>query len=117
VLTTNRLLRPAVVCALTCAALVPAGGGIAFAGTPQEEYYSSYTTPADDPALAQEQLYSSYGDPQPLTHAPASGAAGDEAPWLELTLASAGALAIAGVGATQVRRMRIRRRRVAEAGL
>jgi hypothetical protein len=53
VLTTNRTRRSAAASALTCAALMSAGTGAAFA-TQAEDYYSSYTTPADQPGLAQE---------------------------------------------------------------
>jgi hypothetical protein len=116
VFTTNRNRRSAAVSALTCAALMSAGTGVAVA-MPAEDYYSSYTTPADDAGLVQEQYFSSYGSPEPLAAPQATGGTGDDTPWLEITLSTAGALVLAGVGATQVRRVRIRRRRVAEAGL
>jgi hypothetical protein len=116
VLTTNRTRRSAAASALTCAALMSAGTGVAFA-TQAEDYYSSYTTPADQPGLAQEQYLSSYGSPEPIAAPQAAGATGDDTPWLEITLSAAGALALAGVGVTQARRVRIRRRHVAEAGL
>ena len=115
-LTTNRTRRSAAASALTCAALMSAGTGVAFA-TQAEDYYSSYTTPADQPRLAQEQYLSSYGSPEPLAAPQTVSDTGGDAPWLELTLSAAGALALAGVGVTQVRRVRIRRRHVAEAGL
>ena len=93
----------------------------------QERYYSSYddTGTIDDgtsaarsaAALAQERYYSSYDDaetigayaePEPLTVAQ-SPAPSDDTPWLPLAL-SAVALAIVAASATQVRRLRLRRR-------
>jgi hypothetical protein len=115
VLTTNRTRRSAAASALTCAALMSGGTGVAVAMP--ADYYSSYTTPADQPRLAQEQYLSSYGSPEPLAAPQTVSDTGGDAPWLELTLSAAGALALAGVGVTQVRRVRIRRRHVAEAGL
>ena len=118
--TTNTLRRSAALCAIGGVGILTGGEVIpeaAFAGIPAEDYYSSYTTPADDPALVQEQYLSSYGNPEPIAAPQATGDTGGDTPRLELTLSAAGALAIAGLGATQVRRVRIRRRSVAEAGL
>jgi hypothetical protein len=112
---TRCLRRSAQLCFLACALLVPAGGGAAFAAADplaQERYYSSYQTP--DPSTgssAQEQYYSSYGDPMPLT-APQSPSS-DETPWIAFALSIAGALSIVAVSATQLRRIRVRRRRAA----
>jgi hypothetical protein len=110
-----RLYRPAQLCAIACALLVPTTGGAAFAAPAhlaQERYYSSYASPDSSPAQAVERYYSSYGDPEPLTP-PRSQAPSDEAPWLPITLSIAGALAIVAATATQLRRVRIRRRRAA----
>jgi hypothetical protein len=114
---TCRLRRPARLCAIACALLVPATGGAAFAASDplaQERNYWSYAyeSPDSSPAQAQERYYSSYGDPEPLT-SPQSSAPSDEAPWLLISLSIAGALAIAAASTTQLRRVRIRRRRAA----
>ena len=113
----HRLRRPAQLCAIACALLVPAmcGAAIAAANPLEEErYYSSYATPDPSPAQAQaaEQYYSSYGDPAPLSpsHSPAPSS---DAPWLLIALSIAGALAIVAASTTQFRRVRIRRRRAA----
>jgi hypothetical protein len=70
----------------------------------QERYYSSYDG-GPSAAEEQERYYSSYGKPEPLTVAQ-SPAPTDDTPWLPLALSAAVALAIA----TQVRRLRVRRR-------
>jgi hypothetical protein len=111
----HRLRRPAQLCAIACALLVPTTGGAAFAAPDplaQERYYSSYASPDSSPAQAQERYYSSYGDPKPLSPSP-SPAPSDETPWLPIALSIAGALAIVAATATQLRRVRIRRRRAA----
>jgi hypothetical protein len=112
---TCRLRRPAQLCAIACALLVPATGDAAFAAADplaQERYYSSYGTPDSSPAQAEERYYSSYDEPEPLTAAQ-SPAASDETPWMPIAVSIAGALAIVAVSATQFRRVRIRRRRAA----
>lgn len=114
---THRLRRPAQLCAIACALLVPTTGGAAFAAPDplaQERYYSSYASPDTSPAQAQaqERYYSSYGDPKPLSPSP-SPAPSDETPWLPIALSIAGALAIVAASTTKLRRDRIRRRRAA----
>jgi hypothetical protein len=124
--TARRIHRPAILCALACALLLPATSGAA-AGQPsqgrhaaalaQERYYSSYAEPqpldaATSAALAQERQYSSYGEPKPLAPSQ-SPAPSDNAPWLAIALAIAAALTIAAASATQLRRLGIRRRRAA----
>jgi hypothetical protein len=110
-----RLRRPAQLCAIACALLVPATGGAAFAAADplaQERYYSSYGNSDSSLAQAEERYYSSYGDPEPLTP-PQSPAPSTQAPWLPIALSIAGALAIVAASTTQLRRARIRRRRAA----
>jgi hypothetical protein len=112
---TPHLRRPAQLLAIACALLVPAGSAYA-ADDPllaTERYYMSFA-PADEPQglAAQEQYYSSYGDPKPLT-APQSPSPSREAPWIAISLSLAGALAIVAVSATQLRRLHVRRRRAA----
>jgi hypothetical protein len=120
----RRIHRPAVLTALACALLASALSGAAAAqptkarqasaALAQERYYSSYGTPDTDDtttsaALAQERYYSSYGEPEPLTLAQPS-APSDETPWLPIAASIAIALTIVGATATQLRRLRIRRR-------
>jgi hypothetical protein len=112
-----RLRRPARLCAIACALLVPATGGAALAAAnplAQDRNYWSYAyeNPDSSPAQAQERYYSSYGDPEPVT-SPQSSAPSNEAPWLPIALSIAGALAIVAASTTQLRRARIRRRRAA----
>jgi hypothetical protein len=109
----RRLRRSAALCAVLSAALVPAATGAALAmpdQLPQEQYYSSYETPDLSAALAQERYLQSYGEPQPLS-APQSPVPSDDTPWLPIALSIAGALAIVATGATQLRRLRVRRHR------
>jgi hypothetical protein len=80
----------------------------------QERYYSSYAEPetidADTSAAqAHERYYSSYGDPEPSAGAQ-SPAPSDDTPWLPIALSATVALAIVGASATQVGRLRARRR-------
>ena len=75
-----------------------------------ERYYSSYGTPDSSVALAQERYLSSYGQPASLT-APQSPAPSDETPWLPIALSIAVTLLLVAVSATQLRRLRFRRRR------
>jgi hypothetical protein len=119
---TCRLRRPAQLCAIACALLVPATTGAAAAAADptvkerafaQERYHSSYETPGTSPALAQERYLSSYGKPEQLTP-PQGPAPPNDAPWLPIALSLAGALAIVTVSVTQLRRVRIRRRRAAQ---
>ena len=106
---THRLRRPAQLLAIAGALLVPASAAHA-ANDPRlatERYYMSFA-PADEPhgPAAQEQYYSSYGDPEPLPAAKPS----EPAPGLPIALSLAAALAIGAASATQVRRVRVRRR-------
>lgn len=112
---THRLRRSAALCALLCAALVPATAGVALAAPDplaQERYYSSHGTPDSSAALAQERYLSSYGEPEPLT-LPQSPAPSDDTPWLPIALASTAALTIVAASATQRRRLRLRHRHAA----
>jgi hypothetical protein len=71
-------------------------------------------TPAERAALAQERYYESYGAPEPL--APRrSPVASDDTPWLPIALSIAATLAVVAAGAAHLRRLRIRRGRVARA--
>jgi hypothetical protein len=112
---TRHLRRPAQLLAIACALLVPAGAAYAAADPllAPERYYMSIAS-ADEPQgpAAQEQYYSSYGDPKPLT-APQSPSPSRETPWIAIALSIASALAIVAVSATQLRRIRVRRRRAA----
>jgi hypothetical protein len=119
---TQRLRRSAQLCAVACALLVPATTGAAAAAAnptvkeravAQERYLSSYETPSASAALAQERYLSSYGKPEQLTP-PQTPAPSNDTPWLPIALSLAGALAIVAVSATQLRRVRIRRRRAAQ---
>jgi hypothetical protein len=115
VFTTSHLRRSAQLLAIACALLVPAATANAAADPLRapERYYMSFA-PAEEPRgpVAQEQYYSSYGDPKPLS-APQSPPPSNDTPWIALTLSIAGALAIVAVSATQLRRIRVRRRRPA----
>jgi hypothetical protein len=112
---TRHLRRAAQLLAIACALLVPAGAAYAAADPllAQERYYMSFAA-ADEPQgpAAQEQYYSSYGDPKPLT-APQSPSPSRETPWIAIALSIAGALALVAVSTTQLRRIRVRRRRAA----
>ena len=133
---THRLRRSAALCALACATLVPTTSGAALAApadpvvqeryysshaTPdssaalaQERYYSSHATPDLSAALAEERHYSSYGEPEPLT-LPQSGVPSDDSPWLPIAISIVGALTIVAASATQLHRLRTRRRRATSA--
>jgi hypothetical protein len=106
---TRRFRRPARLCAITCALLMlPAALGAAVAAADplaQERYYASYQPPD---VSAQEQYYSSYGEPEPL---PSNSS--NDTPWMPIVLSIAGTLAVGAVSATQLRRVRVRRRRAA----
>jgi hypothetical protein len=121
----RRIHRPAILCALACTLLVSATNASA-ASRPNEEpqaspalaqerYYSSYDGPkpidsGTSAALAQERHYSSYGEPEPLSQ-PQSPPPTDDTPWLPIALSIAAAVAIVAASATQLRRLRVRRRR------
>jgi hypothetical protein len=112
---THRLRRSAALCAILCAALLATTASVALAAADplaQERYYSSYGSPDSSAALAQERYYTSYGEPEPLT-LPQSPAQSDDTPWLPIALSITGALVIAAASTTQLRRLRIRRRRAA----
>ena len=115
---THRLRRSAALGALLCAALVPATAGASpvrdAAPDPvaQERYYSSYGTPDSSPALAQERYLSSYGEPEPLT-LPQAPAPTNDTPWLPIALSITAGLGIVAASATQLRRIRLRRRHAA----
>jgi hypothetical protein len=88
-----------IICAIACAlglALTGAATAGANAGT-------------ESGALAQERYYSSYGAPE-RPAAAQSTEPSDDTPWLPIALSAAGALAIVTAGATQARRLRVRRR-------
>jgi hypothetical protein len=116
----HRLNRSAALCALVCAALMTMAAGVAVGATDsladhglhaQEDYYASFGSRDTSAALAQEQYLGSYGEPQPLGPSqPATPS--DDTPWLPIALAITGALVVAA-SATQLRRLRIRRRRAA----
>jgi hypothetical protein len=95
--TTRHLRRRAALCALASALAVAALAAPASAGPRDvERYYSSYPDPAtSSSALAQEQQYSSYGEPQPLT---ASDAAAPGDTRLVLVLGIGGALVVMAAG-------------------
>ena len=108
----RRLRRSAGLCAILCAALVPATTGAALAipdPLSQEQYYSSYETPDASAALAQERYLQSYGEPQPLV-SPQSPLPSDDTPWLPIVLSITGALVLVAASTTQLRRLRLRRR-------
>ena len=112
--------RRTVICAIVCALALT---GVASAGAnertqaaalAQEQYYSSYTDPetidaGTSAAEAQERYYSSYGEAEPLTVAQSPEPSGDT-PWLSIVPSFALALAIVAASATLTRRLRIRRR-------
>ena len=110
--------RRSIICAIVCALLASALGGVTPASAnertqalAQERYYSSYNKPESIDAAAaeaQERYYSSYGEPEPLTVAQ-SPEPSDETPWLPIALSVAVALAIVAASATVARRQRIRR--------
>jgi hypothetical protein len=106
--------RSTSICTLACVALMAVFCTAAVAGpTPEERYYASFES---SPAESQEAYYSSYGNPEPLS-APQSPVPSDDTPWLAIAATIAGVLLITGAGATQIHRIRIRRRRAAGAAL
>jgi len=107
--TTHRR-RSTSICTLACVALMAGFTAAAVAApTAEERYYRSFD---ESPAQAQAAYYSSYGAPDPLS-APQSPAPSDDTPWLAIAASIAGAILIAGAGATQVHRLRLRRNRAA----
>jgi hypothetical protein len=104
---TQHLRRPAGLCAIVCALLMPAVSGAAVPEADQlapERYYMSHGTPP----TAEERYYASYGSPEPLPRDEPN-----QAPWLPITLSIAGALSLVAVSATQLKRVHVRRRRPA----
>jgi hypothetical protein len=113
----HRLQRSVVLCGLVCVGLMITTAGVAAAAPEshlyaQAESYSSYGNPENSAALAQEQYLGSYGEPDPLDP-PQSPIASDDVPWLAIVLSIAGGLVIVAASATQLRRLRVRRRRAA----
>ena len=117
----QRPQRTLALCGLVCAALMITAAGAATAAprpspgpnpVAQERYYASFGTADTSGALAHEQYLGSYGETQPLS-SPQAPAAPDDSPWLPIALAIAGALVIVAASASQLRRLRIRRRRAA----
>jgi hypothetical protein len=104
---TRRLRRPAGLCAIACALLMPAVSGAAVPKADPlapERYYMSHETPP----TAEERYYASFGGPAPVPRDEP-----DQAPWLPIALSLAGALSLVAVSATQLRRVRVRRGGVA----
>jgi hypothetical protein len=102
--------RSTSLCTLACVALMAAFSAAAVARpAAQERYYGSFES---SPAQTQEAYYSSYGAPDPLS-ATQSQPPSDDTPWLAIAASIAGAILIAGAGATQVHRLRLRRSRAA----
>ena len=121
-LTAFRTHRSAIACALACALLGFSIGGPTAVGAnadpqtgsalAQERYYSSYSTSQPSAAaLAQERYYSSYGQRESLTHTQPPAPSHDT-PWLPIALSLAIVLTLAVASATQLRRLRTRRRAV-----
>jgi hypothetical protein len=106
---TRSFRHPAQVCAIACALLAPAATASAAADPlAQERQYMSQpgAGPSQEP-VPQEQYYSSYGEPEPLSAPPAPA---NETPWLPIAISAALAMALAAVGASRFRRVRVRRR-------
>ena len=112
--TAYRSIRPLAVSLLASAAIAAAAAAPAAAADPQaeraqatEQYLQSFGTPAtqqDQRAQATEQYLQSYGAPEPIVQSVPTS----EAPWLPIVLA--GAFVAIGLGAVQMRRVRVRRR-------
>jgi TPR repeat protein len=111
--TAYRSIRPLAVSLLASAAIAAAAAAPAAAADPQaeraqatEHYLQSFGTPApqqDQRAQATEQYLQSYGAPEPI----APSVPTSETPWLPIVLA--GAFVALGLGAVQMRRVRVRR--------
>jgi hypothetical protein len=101
----------AVICAAVCSLMTATAAGAA--PTPEERYLSSYES---TPAQAQEDYYASYGAPEPVA-GPEDAAPTGDVPWLAISASLAAVLLIVGLSATQVHRVRIRRRRAAHPAL
>jgi hypothetical protein len=134
VFTAHHIRRPTVVTALALALLATTMAGPA-AARPNDELPTSSlagttdSTPRQDLRspdaidaarqneieLAIERYYQSYGEPEPLpvAQAPAPVPADDDAPWLPIGVVAVVTLAVVAASATHVRRLRIRRQRVA----
>jgi hypothetical protein len=114
----HRLKRLAALSGLVCAAFMTTIAGVAVAASdppkphPQERYLASYGDGGTAAALAREAYLESYGETQPLS-SPQAPAAPDDSPWLPIALSITGALVIVAASASQLRRLRIRRRRAA----
>ena len=110
--TTRRLPRSAQLSAVACALVLPATA--AAQSHPQERYLASQGTGESSLPAPEERYYGSYGNPEslPLPESPATS--GDGFPWLPVALSVGGGLVIAGAGAGQARRGRIRRRQTAQ---
>jgi hypothetical protein len=112
--TPTRLRRSAILGALACALLsAPAGAadqpcrvslGAGLPSVPCAE-----VAVASNAAHAQEDYYSSYGVPEPIT-APIAPAPTDDTPWLVIAFGATAALAAASVAMIHRRRLRLRRR-------
>jgi hypothetical protein len=111
VFTARHHRRPAVLCALACTVVMAAAGGTAFARPAPED-----VSPANSSAQAQEAYYQSYGEPQPVS-SPAATPPFDDTEWLVIGLACIAAIGIAGATASQVHRIRVRRRRTTRPAL
>ena len=111
--TAHRSIRPLAVSLLAAGAIAAAAAAPAAAADPDvqraeatEQYLQSFGAPATQAQRAQatEQYLQSYGAPEPIvTSAPTS-----ETPWVPIVLA--GAFVLIGLGAVQIRRVRVRRR-------
>jgi hypothetical protein len=108
----RRLRRPAPLCAIACALLVPAAS---HAADPQshDRYFiaEGFGAPARAPD-PYEQYLASYGQPEPLSAHKRTPPSNDS-DWPAIALSVAGAVAIAGASSAQFRRVRVRRRRAA----
>jgi len=112
---TRWIRRTAIITAIACGSLTSAMSGVAFAGPieralAQEQYYMGGGSESPEPsaAIAQERYYSTYGEPEPLTISQ-SPAPSDEFPWAPIA-ALGTAVVLAAAGATQLRRLHVRRR-------
>jgi hypothetical protein len=109
----HRVPLSVALCVLVSAALLAAAAGVAHGATEPDLYaveraYSTYAPADTAPALATEQYLQSYGEPQPLSPPPPLPS--DDTPWLPIALSITG-LVIVAASATQLRRLRLRRRR------
>jgi hypothetical protein len=112
---TRWIRRTAIITAIACATVTSAMSGVALAGPieralAQEKYYmgGDPERPKPSGAIAQERYYSTYGEPEPLTVSQ-SPAPSDEFPWAPIAAVGT-VLVLAAAGATQIGRLRARRR-------